>query len=183
MSDGLSKLNFSDGGSGDFIRFKADEPVKMRVFTTNPLVHETTFTDKKTGEVTASTKYAFAVWNYGEQRAMILDASGSIAKGIHQIHTDEDYGEDVTKLDIKIMPTGEMLERRYGLGVLPKPQILDNAATEALKAMDEKLDVIFKDGVRATNLNEDGSIPSKSELDTVAPVIEGEEISLDDIPY
>lgn len=153
MKDGLSNLDFK-GGSSDFIKFVADKPIKLRVLTLNPLVSNNSYTNEKTGEVTVSTKYGFAVWNYTEDRAMILNATPSIAQTIHRLHTDEDYGEDVTKLDIKIEPTGEMLERRYTINVLPKSQKLTDEQETAVLELDGKLDSIIKNGIRADEYNE-----------------------------
>lgn len=152
MGDPLAGMQFEDKTS-DFIKFKADEPVKLRVLSTNPLIHDNTFTDKKTGEISVSTKYAFAVHNYNEDRAMILDASPSIARTIHKLHTDEDWGADVTKVDIKVEPTGEMLERRYAISGVPKAQTLTEEQEKAVFELDEKLESIIKNGVRAEDYN------------------------------
>lgn len=183
MSNPLANLKFES--TSDFIKFKADVPVKARVLSVNPLIHDNTFTDKNTGEVSVSTKYAFAVWNYNEDRAMILDASPSIAQGIHQKHTDEDYGEDITKVDLKITPTGEMLERRYTLDVLPKAQEISADQEKAVKELDAKLDTIIKGGIRAEDYNNGtrANKPDEKKLDTVHQPPEGEEIDLDTIPF
>lgn len=180
-SNPLANLKFES--TSDFIKFKADSPVKLRVLSVNPLIHDNTYTDTKTGEVTVSTKYAFAVWNYTSDRAMILDATPSIAQNIHRLHTDEDYGEDVTKLDIKIEPTGEMLERRYAINVLPSPQTLSTAQVKAVNELDDKLPSVIKNGIRAEEYNS-GKRP-KQELDEIAPMPSDEDapIDLDDVPY
>jgi hypothetical protein len=180
MSDGLKSLQFKEQNS-DFIKFKDGETIKVRIFSTNPVISENTFTNDKTGETTISTKYGFAVWNYNEDRAMILNATPSIAQTIHKLHTDEDYGEDITKLDIKIDPTGEMLERRYAVNVLPKAQELIPAQVNAMKELDEKLDTIIKNGIRADEFN-DGKRLKKPDP-VIEDINEEEPITLDEIPF
>lgn len=190
--DGLKGLSFRDNSSSDFIKFKADEVVKLRVFTTDPVVYNSTYTNKLTGEVKISTKYVFSVWNYSEDRAMILDATATIARGIHELHTDDDYGEDVTQIDIKITPTGELLERRYSINVLPKAQTLTVEQEEAVKTLDSKLSSIKKDGIRASEANAGREVPQPDNespqpkqppKDVVIEDIGDEPINLDDIPF
>lgn len=179
MTDGLKNLKFEEGQS-DFIKFKADVPVKLRVLSVNPLIHENSYTDPKTGEVSVTTKYAFAVHNYGENKAMILDASPTIARTIHKLHSDEDYGEDITKIDIKIEPTGEMLERRYAVNVLPKTQELKDKQVEAVEELDGKLESIIKGGIRAEAYN-NGERLEKPKDEVHTP--DGEPVDLDNIPF
>ena len=179
MTDGLRGLQFKDGGSNDFIKFKGGEDVKLRVFTTNPVVHENVYEDS------VSTKYAFAVWNYNEGRAMILDATASITKGISQLHNDEDYGQDVTLLDLKIIVTGEMLERRYNINVLPNGKSKLSADDWAsVEELDGKLDTIIKNGVRADKYNS-GVRPTNTESHNTEPVHSDEDAPIDmsDVPF
>lgn len=182
--DGLRGLEFKEGGSKDFIKFKGGEDVKLRVFSSNPVVHDNVYEDKNTGEKTVSTKYAFAVWNYDEKRAMILDATASITKNISHLHNDEDYGQDVTLLDLKIVVTGDMLERRYTINVLPAGKIKVSADEWAtVEELDGKLDVIIKNGIRADKFNE-GERPKQAFVDEPAPEdIDEEPIKLSDIPF
>lgn len=165
MVDGLKNLKFSEGVS-DWIKFKADNPVKLRILGVNPVISDNSYTDDKTGEVSFSTKYAFAVWNYTEERAMILNATPSIARTIQKLHNDPDYGEDITKVDIKVEPTGEMLERRYAVNVLPKAQKLTEDQEKAVFELDEKLDNIIKNGIRADEYAE-GKRPERPDKDAI----------------
>lgn len=164
MSNALANLQFKEGGGGDFIRFKAGETIKLRVFSTNPVVNIDNF---------GNTRYSFSVWNYNEDRAMILSATPSITKAIHQLHIDEDYDSDVTKLDIKINPTGDGLERRYSVQALPKAQKLTAEQEEAIKELDAKLGSIIKNGVRAEEYN-NGKQPVSPEQDDAPPLTEAD---------
>ncbi|HWT40039.1 MAG TPA: hypothetical protein VN081_02090, partial [Dongiaceae bacterium] len=109
MSDPLSNYNFGSGSSGLYV---SEFPVKLRVLTTDPVVHM----EEKYG----STKFAFIVWNHDLGKAQILDRGSSIAKAIQELHNDEDYGADIQKIDIKITSTGEGKETRYAVTPLPK---------------------------------------------------------------
>lgn len=145
-SDALSKLQFPERSGGDsFIKFETGKPVKIRVYTTNPLVSLDNY---------GNTKFSFAVWDYETGKAKILSKGTSIAKGIAGLHNDEDYGSDITKLDIKIVPTGDGMERRYTINVLPKAQNLTSEALQEIKDLDENLDKIIKNGIRAEEYNQ-----------------------------
>jgi hypothetical protein len=145
MTDGLSNLQFKESNSeSNFIKFVAGTPVKLRVFTTNPTIHINRY---------GKEQISFAVWNWDEDKAMILSKGPSIARQISHLHNDEDFGADITKLDIKIMPTGEDMNREYSVNVLPKAQDISEEQIEALKELDESFSKIFKGSVRAEEYN------------------------------
>lgn len=145
MTDALSALRFPEKSGGDtFIKFEKDKAIKLRVYTTNPLISLDNY---------GNTKYSFAVWSYDDGKAKILSKGTSIAQGIAGLHNDPDYGEDITKLDIKIVPTGDGMERRYTINVLPKAQNLTTEAMTEVKELDENMDKIIKNGVRAEDYN------------------------------
>ena len=175
-SDPLSNLEFKEGGAGgDFIKFVAGKPIKIRVFTVNPTIHINNY---------GKEQISFAVWNWDEDKAMILSKGASIAKQISAIHRDEDFGADITKIDIKITPTGEGMEREYAINPLPKPMDLNDGQEEALAELDKKLDTIFKGSVRAADYNA-GKKPAKPDFNPERDIerIEGEPINLDSIPF
>ena len=155
MADGLRNLQFRENSSNNsFIKFQAEKPLKLRVYTTNPLISKDKY---------GNTKYSFSVWNYEEGRAMVLSKGTSIAKPLAQLHKDEDYGADITKQDIKITPTGEELERRYTINVLPKAQQLDEKAIQDLASLDGNLEKIIENGIRADQFNEGAELPEPEE--------------------
>lgn len=152
MVDSLKNIRLKSGNSegGLFIRFSADEPVKLRVFSTNPVVANDPF---------GNTRYNFAVWNFSEAKAMILSAGAIITRAISELHGDEDYGADVTKVDIKISPTGEKMERRYSVQVLPKSANIDPKDAETVETLDKELEKYVKNGIRAEEYNNGGELP------------------------
>lgn len=145
-SDPLSKLQFNEGGgaSSEFIKFKSGSSYKLRIFTTNPTIHVNNF---------GKEQISFAVWNWEEDKAMILSKGPSIARQISQLHQDEDFGADITKVDIKISATGDGMDREYTLNVLPKSIDMTEAQEEALTELDKSLSKIFKGSVRAEEYN------------------------------
>lgn len=158
--DGLRSIRLKDNNSegGLFIRFVADQPVKLRVFSTNPIVANDPF---------GNTRYNFAVWNFTEAKPMILSAGALITRAISELHNDEDYGADVTKVDIKISPTGEKMERRYSVQALPKASHIDPKDEQLVHDLDRDLEKFVKNGVRAQEYNEGAELP-----DTIAEVNE-----------
>ena len=158
--DGLSGLAFKEGES-DFIKFEGGKSYKVRVLSTDPVITEKEFVNGE--EVNISTKYGFAVWSLDEDRPMILNATPSVAKQIHNLHVDPDYGEDISILDIKIVVTGELLERRYTVQVLPKAIDLTGKQVDAVAELDKKLDTILK-GIRASEFNTGAKPPKQDEV-------------------
>lgn len=164
MDSPLSNLKFNEGGGDTFIKFEAGKPVKLRIFGNDPLVSIDNY---------GNTRYSFVVWDYEAGKARILSKGTSIAKPIAELDSDEDFGADITKQDIKINPTGDGMERRYTITVLPKPNILASEATDELAELDKKLDTIVKNGIRASEVNQGKQLP-KNEVTS--------EFSLEDLP-
>lgn len=137
--DALKDFDFNKvTGSGLFIKFKADVPVTVRILTTDPIISESEFTNKQTGEVNLNMKFHFIVWNWTEEKAQILSLSPNQARKISELHRDPDFGANIQKLDIKITPSGEMLERRYEIQVLPesKARILNKQMIDEAKLIE-----------------------------------------------
>lgn len=201
--DALSKFDFDTVTKpGLFLKFKAGKPVTLRVLTTDPVVQTTEF--EGDDGVNISTRFAFIVWNFTDNCAQILTASPSIARKIGELHVDPDFGANIRKIDIKISPTGEKLQRKYDIQVLPTPNDLTAAMVEEAKKID--LDKVV-DGDRmslydpaksqtpghdaakaqADKLRKEPEIEDLDEgekpQDDVADVIEGEPVNLDDIPF
>lgn len=135
--DPLATFNFDQvTGPSLYLKFKADEAVKIRVLTIDPVVYTQTYEDKKTDEVNVNTKFAFTVYNFTANKAQVLQATPAMARKIGEIHNDPDFGSNIRKIDIKITPTGERLERRYDLQVLPNTETLTNSQIEEAKKID-----------------------------------------------
>lgn len=131
MSDALKQYQFKSEGGGLFLKFSPDEPVKVRVLTTDPLINVDNY---------GNTRYAFVVYNFTEGKAQILNKGVTVSRQIQALHQDEDYGADIQKLDIKITATGEGKETRYSVNPLPKSEKLtDEQVTEAREIDLEKV--------------------------------------------
>lgn len=171
-SDPLANLQLKEGhsDSSDFIKFETGKAVKLRIFTTNPTIHINNY---------GKEQISFAVWDWQDDKAKILSKGPSIARQITNIHRDEDFGADITSVDIKIMPTGDGMDREYAINPLPKPLDISDEQLEAMKELDEKLSTIFKGSVRADEYN-NGKKPTNPTL------AGGEELSaetLDELPF
>lgn len=183
--DALSTFDFNKvTGGGLCVKFQADKPLTLRVLTVNPVVYTETFEDKKTGEVNPTTKFAFVVYNFTEEKAQILQATPNMARKIGSLHIDPDFGANIRKIDIKISPTGEKLERRYDIQVLPNARDLTNEQIEEARAID--LDDKFPNGGRMS-IYEPADTPLTDAAEATKPdVVETEmpeKINLDDIPF
>lgn len=136
----------------------------MRVLTLDPVVHIDQF---------ANTRFAFVVWSYTEDKAMILDKGASIAKQLAAIHKDEDY-DNLNEVDVKISATGEGMETRYSVNVLPKTQTLTTDQAKACAALN--LDDIIKNGTRMSDVNNGAKVSAEADPDFEEP------LDLNDLP-
>lgn len=146
-TDPLANLQFKEGngeGGNNFIKFAAGQAVKLRIFTKNPTIHVNKF---------GKEQISFAVWNWDEDKAMILSKGPSIARQISTLHQDEDFGADITAVDIKILATGEGMDREYSINILPKSMDITDKQLEAMEELDKNLGTIFKGSVRAEEYN------------------------------
>lgn len=134
MTDALKDFDFNKVGGGNnlYLKFEADRPVKLRVLTTDPVVYMDKF---------ANTRFAFTVWNFTEGKAQILQATSTMARKIGELHVDPDFGANIKNIDVKITPTGQLLERRYDIQVLTTSETLSSEQiSEAQKInLDEKI--------------------------------------------
>lgn len=146
----LQELKFSEG-NGSFIK---SFPAKLRILSTDPVVHMDKF---------GSTKFAFPVWSYDENRPMILNKGASIVRGIQQIDSDEDFGADVTSVDIKITSTGEGKETRYSVNALPKTQELTEDQLAQVEDLNKSLEKIIKNGVRVSSYNKGAKLKANED--------------------
>jgi hypothetical protein len=166
MDSPLKDLQFKEGGGDTFIKFETGKAVKLRVYSNNPTISIDNY---------GNTRYSFVVWDYESGKAKILSKGTSIAKPIAELDSDEDFGADITKQDLKITPTGDGMERRYTITVLPKPNILATEATDSLKELDDKLEQIIKNGIRASDFNNGKQVPAGDPAIT-------DEFKLEDLP-
>ncbi len=181
-------------GKSLFLKFEAGKPVTLRVLTVDPVVKNDTYTDP-TGEVTLTTKFNFIVYNFTDERAQILSASPSIARKIGELDADPDFGANIKTIDIKITPTGEKLQRRYDIQVLPRAHTLTAEQVEECRAinLDEKIDggqrMSFytppeREGEGYANARAKADeLKARFNQDEEPPIEEEDPINLDDIPF
>jgi hypothetical protein len=199
-TDALSNFDFNKVSKpGKFLKFQAGKPVTVRILTKDPVVQEREFTDKKTGEINLRTSFCFIVWNFTDEHAQILNAGSNMAKTFQRIATDDDFGANLQKCDIKISPEGEMLERTYDINVL-RHSGNEKELTAAMiaEAQELNLDTDVQDNRGRLSKWEPNSVKYSSktitqdedvddipleELDIVIEDIGGEPINLDDIPF
>lgn len=181
-NDALKEFDWSSfGGSGLFVKWEAGKPLTLRVLTVDPVVSQKEFNNND--EINLSTQFSFIVYNFTDQKAQILSASPSIARKISELHADPDFGADIKKIDIKITPTGEKLQRKYDIQVLQKVNTLTVDQIKECAAI--KLDEAVKGGSRMSmwTPKEPDEAPLPAQQDTVIEDIGDEPINLDDIPF
>jgi hypothetical protein len=168
-------------GSGLFVKFEAGKPLTLRVLTTDPVVSTQEFRGDD-DEITLTTKFNFIVYNFTQQKAQILSATANMGKKIGELHNDPDFGSNIKNIDIKITPTGERLQRRYDIQVLPKANKL--TAEQVAECRSINLDEKIENGNRMSIYDPSSYEQNASSVTEDIPEdITDEEISLDDIPF
>lgn len=192
--DALRDFDFNKvTGGGLFLKFKAGEAVTLRILTTDPVMS----VDSKYG----GTYFGFIVYNFTEGKAQILNATPGVAKRIQALHFDEDFGANIRKIDLKITPSGEKLERKYEIQVLPTTKDLTNDMVLEAKAIDleetiakgagftKRMSLYDQDEFNrkqkefAGGEDDEPIAPSKSITEDDVVIDDDEPINLDDIPF
>jgi hypothetical protein len=155
--DALSSFDFSKvTNAGLFLRFQPGESVTVRVLTIDPIIAESEFTDKRTGEVSINTRIAFIVYNFTDNKAQIMRVTPNTARKIGEIHTDPDFGSNIKKLDLKITPPNKNEVKAYDIQVLPNARSLTNDQIREAQAIDLDNGVADSKG-RMSQYNQDTS--------------------------
>lgn len=182
--DALSKFEFPKG-KGLFVTFADGDEYRLRILTTDPIVSSSEYENPKTKEITLSTKFAFIVYNFTLGRAQILNAGATITREIQRLHQDEEWGANIKKMDIKISADGEMLNRKYTVTPLPKPETLTNEQIKECQAID--LEEKIENGNRMSLYKPEEEKEIQVEETPKDTIVEDEDedepINLDDIPF
>lgn len=196
--DSLSSFDFNSVSKpGKFLKFEAGKPVTIRILTKDPVVQEAEFTDKKTNEVNLRTTFCFIVYNFTANKAQILSAGPGMARTLQKIGTDEDFGANLNRCDVKISPEGEGLNRVYDINVVRHSGNETTLTPEMVREAQEiNLDTDVKDSRGRLSQYEPGGVtPGKANIspndlphsersdDIVIEDIDDQPINLDDIPF
>lgn len=155
-------------GSGLFFALKDGETKRVR-FQSDPYVYEDHFT-MPDGTDRVSTRYAWIIWNHDEKKAQILKQSGTFYSSVATLASNPDFGDPV-EYDVHIARTGTGTDTKYTVNGARKNIELDEAATEAVAALDifkdakESVIMPFRDYLKA------GSKFIQYEADGVTPII------------
>jgi len=175
-ADALRNKEIPGGGGGLFVKLTEGNPVKLRILTTDPIVTKDKF---------GNTKFAFIVWNYTENKAMILNKGASIANEIKRLHLDEDYGADIQKMGIKITTKGQLKETRYSVDPLPNAEELTKEQVD--EARNIRFEEAVKNGIRLSKLESSDDIPVNEEYEAEEHQEESEDedepVDLNDVPF
>lgn len=175
---------------GLFLKFEDSKPVKVRI-TTEPYIFTSEFTDKATNETKISTKYAWGIWNYDEEKAQVLQLPVSGFRQVQELAQDPDWG-DPESYDIKVMRSGQGLETKYSVTPNPNKTTLTDGAKEAIAAVDVAKAV---KGVPLSQMVDEPAKSPKAVLPQFAPptkesddvviqdLDDDSKVNLDDIPF
>jgi hypothetical protein len=109
--------NSVDSPAGKYFKLKDGEEALIRITSdsSKALIYQNTFTDKNTGEVTMSNRFAYVIWNHTAKRAQVWSGvSGATYDKIKKYITNPSYG-DITQYDITVSREGELLQTKYDI--------------------------------------------------------------------
>lgn len=122
-------------GGGLFLKMQDDKTVTLRLVSP-PYVFNNSYEDQKTGKVTVSTKYAWAVYNVDEDRGQILQLPVSGYTEIAKYAMDDEYG-DPSEYNVRITRKLESNGfRRYDIIASPKKAPLTKEQLEKVESVD-----------------------------------------------
>lgn len=165
-------------------------PVKLRVMTLDPMVYN----DNRF----ANTHFVFIVYNVDEDKAQLLDTTGGNAQRLQEIHLDEDLGNNLRRITIKITTNGKSgIERRYTINTIGEASDLTKEQVATLKEANLNLEEIVHknnpNAMRLSEINAGGKLPVTQVDDDIKPSdtqkdisiedLGGEEIDVNDIPF
>lgn len=137
-------------GSGLFMKFEDDKEQKVRI-ASEPYVLQSSFEDKKTGEITTSVRHAWIVINRNDDnKVAIMQLPGDPYTQVADLVRDEDFG-DPTKYDLKI--TRKNTNGRYSYNVVGSPKRSELTDEEKVAVLGvDILEAIGKNGTPVLSL-------------------------------
>jgi hypothetical protein len=165
--------------SGAFLKPEDGKVYGLRIMG-EPVVFENEFKGR------VSTRYAWPVWNYDDNKAQILQMPVTGFKSLAEFARDDAWG-DPTQYDIKYKRTGTGTDTRHA--ILPNPRSIGVAMPEEAIEESGKLDLlkIIKGSILVSDAAKGKAVPKaqpnqEPEPDTVHDV-DDEPVNLDDIPF
>lgn len=153
MSNMYGKYIPSTGTSNKYFKLKDGERAKIRIFSDEPLVRNTSFQGKP------QTKYTWIIYNYDLKCPQIMDQSVLVYKSIENMALSE-WG-DPTSYNVSCNRTGEGTATRYFFTPLPNSASLTPEEEIACKSFDLKKE--YENGIFVSEAYEGKEIPSANE--------------------
>lgn len=105
--------------NGVFVTLTPDQAKRVRILD-DPYVQNTSYRDPKTGEFgPPRTSFAWAVWDYEQQKVKILRKGASVLKAIDEIIDAWNIQDMPMACDVVITTTGKGLNTRYSVQGVP----------------------------------------------------------------
>lgn len=124
-----SKYSPPGGAGGLFLKLDPDTSVKVRL-TSDPYIFNSEY------QGTVSTKYAWVVYNYSDEKGQVLQLPVTGFRALKAIAEDPEWG-DPQGFDITVNREGSGKETKYHLTPSPNKQPL----TKEMKDEVEKVDI------------------------------------------
>lgn len=113
---------------GLFLKLEEGDAVKIRI-ASQPYI----FNNEYKGQV--STRYAWVVYNYDQERAQIFHQGVTGYRTIANLASDPDWG-DPSGFDVRVSRHGLGTDTKYNITPLPSKADLDDKQTSAVNEVD-----------------------------------------------
>ncbi|SRR6266849_2676551 len=154
MSNVYGKYIPPAGGGTKYLKLKDGESAKIRIFSDEPLVRNTTNLQGK-----PQTKYTWIVYNHDLNGAQVMDQSVLVYKSIENMALSP-WG-DPTSYDVSIKRTGESTATRYFFTPMPNSQPLTAEQENSCKELDLKKE--YPNGILVSEAYEGQAVPPPTE--------------------
>lgn len=162
-------------GGGMYLKLEDGQSAKIRI-SSEPYVFQNKFDEN------ISTRYAWVVFNYDEDKAQVFQQGVRGYKAIANLATDDDWG-DPTTFDIKVTRKGSGTDTVYHMTPSPFKEKLDTEQKEAVEAV--KMEDYIKNAIPLEAAVSGVDIPAATERENEPlpePQGEGEpDFNLDDM--
>lgn len=166
-------------GSGKYLKLDDGGSAKIRI-ASEPYIFNNVFENKKTGETSITTRYAWLVFNKTEEKAQVLQLPATAYKAIAALATNEEWGDPTgyditlkregsgtdTKWHVQPSPNKDPLteEQKTKVGELDMKEAVENAVPLAQVTSVEELPLPSKDkGSEPTTAADDGRMDALAE--------------------
>jgi hypothetical protein len=133
---------------GKWFKLKDGEQARIRIISdaAHALIYQQEFTDKKTGEIQLTMRFAYLIWNHDAKKPQVwAGIAGATYDQIKRYITNPEYG-DITRYDVVVEREGEQLQTKYLITASRKDYELDISQSRRCEEIDLRNEIQTSQG-------------------------------------